>query len=122
VVVEEFSGMSGEIVAVGVVLILILAAYWSFVIFPKQRDFKKHNNYVRTLHVGDEVITYGGIIGTIAQMDQESGVAWVKVAENVELKMLTAALTRPYVPDEVANNAAIGVEDAVTPTPKANRA
>src|SRR5688572_20348014 len=98
--------MSGEIVAVGIVLILILAAYWSFVVFPKQRDFKKHNNYVLTLRVGDEVITYGGIIGTIARMDQDSGLAWVKVAENVELKMLTAALTRPYVPDEVAANAA----------------
>ena len=115
--------MSGEIVAVGVVLILILAAYWSFVVFPKQRDFKKHNNYVRTLSVGDEVITYGGIIGTISQMDQDRGLAWVKVAENVELKMLTAALTRPYEPDEVATNAAIGVEDAVgAPAPKANRA
>lgn len=108
--------MSGEIVAVGVVLILILAAYWSFVIFPKQRDFKKHNNYVRTLRVGDEVITYGGIIGTISRMDQESGVAWVKVAENVELKMITAALTRPYEPDEVAASAAIGVEESVAPT------
>jgi preprotein translocase YajC subunit len=103
--------MSGEIVAVGIVLILILAAYWSLVIFPKQRDFKKHNLYVRTLTVGDEVITFGGIIGVIARMDQEAGIAWVKVAEGVELKMLTAALSRPYQPDEVAVNATIGVAD-----------
>lgn len=102
--------MGGEIVAVAIVLTLALAGYWSLVIFPKQRDFKKHNQYVRSLATGDEVITYGGIIGTITRMDGDAGVAWVKIAEGVEVKVLTAALSRPYVPEEIASNAAIGVE------------
>lgn len=110
--------MNGEIIAVGIVLILVLAAYWSLVVFPKQRDFKKHNNYVRTLTVGDEVITFGGIIGMITRMDQEAGVAYVRIAEGVEVKVLTAALTRPYVPDDVAASAAIGVDDGSTVKPK----
>ena len=92
------------------VVILGLLAYWSLVIFPRQRDFKKHNQYVQTLKVGDEVITFGGIIGTINSMDTQSGVAYVKVAEGVELKMLTASLTRPYVPDDVALNAQVGID------------
>jgi preprotein translocase subunit YajC len=103
--------MSGEIIAVGIVLILMIAAYWSLVIFPKQRDFKKHNNYVRTLSTGDEVITFGGIIGTITRMEAETGVAYVRIAEGVEVKVLTAALSRPYVPDEIAAAAAIGVDE-----------
>src|SRR5258708_12229905 len=90
-----------EFVAFSVVLLLLMGGYWSMVVFPKQRAFKKHNQYVHALGPGDEVITFGGIIGTITTMDAEAGVAYVKIAENVEVKVLTAALTRPYHPDHV---------------------
>jgi preprotein translocase subunit YajC len=87
-----------------------MGGYWSLVVFPKQRAFKKHNLYVRTLAVGDEVITFGGIIGTITSLDNDSGVAYVNIANGVEVKVLTAALSRPYQPDDVALNAQVGVD------------
>ncbi|HVO44650.1 MAG TPA: preprotein translocase subunit YajC [Aggregatilineales bacterium] len=99
-----------EFAAFSVVIILALAAYWSMIVYPRQRAFKKHNQYVLTLQPGDEVITAGGIIGTISSMDAESGTAMVKVADGVELKVLTAALSRPYVPEEIALSSKIGVE------------
>src|SRR5690349_20258076 len=99
-----------EFVAFSVVILIIMGGYWSLVVFPKQREFKKHNQYVRTLAVGDEVITFGGIIGTITSLDTEAGVAYVNIADNVEVKILTAALTRPYQPDDVALNAQVGVD------------
>ena len=99
-----------EFVAFSVVIILLLGAYWSLVIFPKQREFKKHNQYVRTLGLGDEVITFGGIIGTITSMDSEAGVAYVQIAEGVQVKVLTAALSRPYQPDDVALHAQVGID------------
>jgi preprotein translocase YajC subunit len=99
-----------EFVAFSVVILLLLGAYWSLVVFPKQRAFKRHNEYVRLLGPGDEVITFGGIIGTIISMDSEAGIAYVKIAEGVEVKVLTAALTRPYVPDEVALHARVGID------------
>jgi preprotein translocase subunit YajC len=101
-----------EFVAFSVVVLLLLGAYWSMVVFPKQRAFKKHNQYVRTLGPGDEVITFGGIIGTITSMDSEAGVAYVKIAEGVEVKVITASLTRPYVPEEVALHARVGIDPA----------
>ena len=102
-----------EIVAVLVVLVLVLAGYWSLVIFPRQQAFKKHNQYVRTMHVGDEVITFGGIIGQITKLDADAGIAYVRIADGVEVKLLTAALTRPYTSDDVSLNARIGVEPGV---------
>ncbi len=101
-----------EFVAFSVVILLLLGGYWSLVVFPKQRAFKKHNEYVRLLGPGDEVITFGGIIGTITSMDSDAGVAYVRIAEGVEVKVLTAALTRPYVPDEVALYARVGIDPA----------
>ncbi len=102
-----------EFVAFSIVIVLLLAGYWSLVIFPKQQMFKKHNNYVKTLGVGDEVITFGGIIGQITQMDAAAGVAYVKIADGVEVKVITASLTRPYIPDEVAMSAQVGIEPGI---------
>lgn|SRR5690348_10959206 len=99
-----------EFVAFSVVILLLMAGYWSMVVFPRQRAFKNHNLYVRKLAPGDEVITYGGIIGTLISVDSDAGVAYVRIAEGVEVKMLTAALTRPYQPDEVALQAQVGVD------------
>jgi len=101
-----------EIVAFSLIVILLLGGYWSFVILPKQRAFKKHNQYVQTLGVGDEVITFGGIIGTITGMDVEAGVAYVKIADGVEVKMLTAALSRPFDAEDVSLNAQVGIDPA----------
>jgi preprotein translocase subunit YajC len=103
----------GEFVAFSFIIILLLAGYWSLVLFPKQRDFKKHNQMVTGLRAGDEVITFGGIVGTIIQIEPEAGVAMVKIADGVVVKCITASLSRPYVPDEVSMSARIGIEPGI---------
>lgn len=93
-----------EFVILGLVMILGLGAYWSLVIFPRQREFQKQQKYVQSLHAGDEMITYGGIIGRILDIDEDHGVARVEIAEGVIIRILTAALMRPYDPEELAEN------------------
>lgn len=93
-----------EFVILGLVMILGLGAYWSLVIFPRQREFQKQQKYVQSLHTGDEMITYGGIIGRILDIDEDHGVARVEIAEGVIIRILTAALMRPYDPEELAEN------------------
>lgn len=100
----------GEFIAFSFILLVLMAAYYSFVIVPRQRIFRQHNKYVRTLVVGDEVITAGGIIGTLTQMDAEHGVAYITIAEGIEIKVLSAAISRPFDAAEVAQSAQIGLE------------
>jgi len=99
-----------EFVAFSVVVLLLMGAYYSMIILPKQRAFKKHNQYVLTLKPGDEVITFGGIIGVITKMDTEAGVSHVEIAQGVEVRVLTAALSRPYEPEEVSLQSQVGVD------------
>jgi preprotein translocase subunit YajC len=94
-----------EIILVGVVLILGLGAYWSLVIYPRQRDFQKQQKYVSTLNAGDEMITFGGIIGRVVSVEPEKGVATLEVAEGVIVRVLVASLMRPYDPEELARSA-----------------
>ncbi len=94
-----------EFALLAVVLVLALGAYWSLVIFPRQREFQKQQKSVRALQSGDEMITYGGIIAKVKEIDAENGIAIVEIAEGVTVRILTAALTRPYDPEEIAESA-----------------
>lgn len=94
-----------EIVVLGVVLLLGLGAYWSLVIFPRQRDFQKQQRYVQTLSIGDEMITYGGVIGKVVSIEAEQGTAHLEIANGVIIKVLSASLVRPYNPEEIAESA-----------------
>lgn len=85
-------------------LIIILVGYWSLVVFPKQRDYKKHIAYVETLKVGDEVITYGGLIGKITELNDDLGTAKLEIAPGLEVRLISAALQQPFDPEEIARN------------------
>lgn len=97
-----------EFVVLGLVMILGLGAYWSLVIFPRQRDFQKQQKYVRTLQIGDEMITYGGIIGRVIEIDADHGVALLEIADGVRIRVITTALIRPFDAEEIAQNAQAG--------------
>ena len=97
-----------ELIGTLVILLLVIAAYWSLVVLPKQQEFKKHQRYVRKLAVGDEVVTYGGIIATIVALEPDEGEAVVRIADGIEVRMITAAISQPYNPVELAQNARIG--------------
>jgi preprotein translocase YajC subunit len=101
-----------EFALLAFVLLLALAAWWSMVTFPKQRDFSKRQQFARSLAAGDEVITYGGIIGKVLEINAETGIAVVEIAEGVPVRMITAALMQPYDAEEIAENARMGLRRA----------
>ena len=100
-----------EFALVFAVLALVLGGYWALVIFPKQRAFQHKQKVVRSLHVGDEIVTFGGIVGKIVEIDADRGIAQVEIAEGVTIRLLTAALQQVYDPDEYAYNANIGIKE-----------
>lgn len=82
------------------IILIILAGYYSLVTFPRQREFQKHHKLILNLQVGDEIITSGGIIGRISEMDAEDGVAKIEIAPGVHLRIITAAI-RKYDPTAI---------------------
>jgi len=100
-----------EFALLAFVMLLGLGAYWSMVIFPKQRDFQKRQRFARELAAGDEVVTFGGIIGKVIDIDAEMGVAQVEIADGVVIRVLNAALMQPYDAEEVARTAQIGIKE-----------
>lgn len=99
-----------EIIAVGVILSLLGAGYYSMVLFPKQRDFTRRQQMARELARDDEIVTYGGIIGRVLSIDAAAGTAILEIAPGVEIRVVVAAMLYRFDPAEVARNARLGQE------------
>lgn len=102
-----------EFILVGVVMILAFGAYWAMVLFPRQRDFQKRQKMAVDLSQGDEIITYGGIIGKVLEIDSEMGVAIIEIAEGIQIRIIIDAMMQRYEPEAVAENAQMGQKNTI---------
>ncbi len=78
--------------------LLILALMYLLFIRPQQKREKEREEMLRSLEVGDQVITIGGIHGTIRTLSDNS--LTLEVAEDVVLKMSRDAIAGPGVTEE----------------------
>ena len=66
-------------------LILVIGAFYYLLLRPQQKREKARRELVRSLQVGDEVVTNAGIHGVVVEV--EEAVVWLEVAPDVELKL-----------------------------------
>ena len=76
--------MSGSSFAQFIPLILIFVIFYFFLIRPQQKRVKEHKEMVKNLKRGDEVITSGGLIGTVDRVFEDDRVELV-IAEGVKV-------------------------------------
>ncbi len=49
-------------------LVLVVAIFYFLLILPQRREQKRHRELLAALRPGDEVVTFGGIVGEIIQL------------------------------------------------------
>lgn len=81
--------MSGNLVQL-VVPVALLALMYFMLIRPQQQQAKKRNEMLGQLRAGMEVVTIGGLHGTISKIEDK--VVYLKVASNVELTFNRSAI------------------------------
>jgi len=68
-------------------LILIFIIFYFFLIRPQQKKVKDHKIMVQNLKRGDQVVTSGGIIGTVERvMDNDK--AEIMISDNVKVEII----------------------------------
>lgn len=92
-----------------VIMLLVLGGYWSFFVYPRQREFNKRQEYVRSLAAGDEVVTFGGMIGRVVEIDGSAGVVHVEIGDGVVVRFVAASIVSQYDPEQVAEAATRGL-------------
>lgn len=72
-------------------LIFIVAIFYFLVFMPMQRQKKQQAAMLSALQAGNEVVTTGGIVGTIVNVDQDMLVLRVK-PDNIKLQIARSAV------------------------------
>jgi preprotein translocase subunit YajC len=88
----------------GLVIILVLfAAMWFFMIRPQQQRLRNQRALVQSIEAGDEVITAGGLIGTITVLAERE--VTLDIGGGTEVRVVRTAVSARVPP-------------AVTPPPE----
>ena len=92
--------MSGQGIAQFIPLILISVIFYFFLIIPQQKRVKDHKAMVASLKRGDEIITSGGIIGTIERIMEDDRIE-VVIGENTKVQIIRSTITSLLKKEEI---------------------
>lgn len=68
-----------------IMMVAMFAVFWFLVIRPQQKRAKEHQNMLKGIKRGDQVVTNGGIIGRVARIEGD-GIVLLEVADGVRVK------------------------------------
>jgi preprotein translocase subunit YajC len=87
-------------------LVLIFVVFYFLLIRPQQRKAKDHKTMLDALRRGDRVVTGGGIIGTVARVENREEVT-VDIADGVRVRVLRSTISSVLAkPDPAATREA----------------
>jgi preprotein translocase subunit YajC len=79
-------------------LILIGVVFYFLLIRPQQRRARAQRELIQSVDVGDEVVTIGGIFGTVRSMDDDS--VTLEVAPGTTMRFVRSAIARRLTTDD----------------------
>ena len=91
--------MGSQGIAQFIPLILIFVIFYFFLIRPQQKRVKEHKSMVESLKRGDEVITSGGIIGTVDRVMEDDRIE-VIIGDNVKVQIIRSTITSQLKKEE----------------------
>jgi preprotein translocase subunit YajC len=80
-------------------LLLMGGVFYFLLIRPQQRRARAQQTLLRSVEVGDEIVTTAGVFGTIVAIDDETDVVTVEIAPGTQIRMVRAGIGR-IVSDE----------------------
>jgi preprotein translocase subunit YajC len=79
------------------IIVLLFLLMWLFVIRPQRKRQSQQQRILNEMAPGDEVLTAGGVYGTVRSLDEDD--VQVEIAPGVEVRMsrraIAAVLTEP---------------------------
>ena len=77
----------GSMTSFLIMMFAIFAIMYFFMIRPQQKRQKEIQNFQNNLQEGAQVVTGGGIYGTVKKIDLANGIIEVKIADGVIIKV-----------------------------------
>jgi preprotein translocase subunit YajC len=110
-ILAQESGQAGSSL-IGLALpILMIVGFYFLLIRPQRNRQRAQQALLASLEVGDEVMTTGGIFGTIVEIDDDEGQVTVEIAPGTRVRMVRQGIAQRFVEDEYDENDGSGSED-----------
>jgi len=71
--------------------VILFLMYW-LLLRPQKKEQQRKQEMLSNLKKNDRVVTIGGIIGTVANVDSDAGEVTIKVDQNMRLKVRRSAI------------------------------
>jgi len=82
---------AGGAIAQFLPLIVIFVLFYFLLIRPQQKKQKEHRQMVEALAAGDEIVSGGGILGKVSDVNDQ--IVTVEIANNVSVKIQKHTIT-----------------------------
>jgi len=77
----------------GWIWLVFIAVMALFMYVPRWMAQRQRRQQEAALAVGDQVLTIGGLLGTLTYIDSEKNLARLRIAEGVEVEILIGAIS-----------------------------
>jgi preprotein translocase subunit YajC len=71
-------------------ILFLLVVLWFFLIRPRQRQLREQQAMVAGIEVGDEIVTAGGLYGTVTRLEDDE--VRVEIAPELEVRIARRAI------------------------------
>ncbi|HJR98612.1 MAG TPA: preprotein translocase subunit YajC [Actinomycetota bacterium] len=88
-------------------LLLMGVIFYFLLIRPQQRRAKAQQALLRSVEVGDEIVTTAGVYGTVTEIDDDDDAITVEIAPGTRVRMVRAGIGR-IIEDEEDSEALEG--------------
>jgi preprotein translocase subunit YajC len=112
-VLAQAEGGGGSTLGLLVPLVLMGVLFYFLLIRPQQRRARAQRDLISSVEVGDEIMTAGGILGTVTAIDDEDELLTVEIAPGTRIRVVKRAVSQRFVEeDEPDDEGDAGTADA----------
>lgn len=76
-------------------LVLVVGLFYFLLIRPQRRRVERHQRLIESIELGDEVVTYGGLVGTVRRLGDEE--LEIEIAPNITARFMKSHIIRKIV-------------------------
>ncbi|HLA94014.1 MAG TPA: preprotein translocase subunit YajC [Actinomycetota bacterium] len=101
---QESSQSGSSLVSLALPVLMIVGFYF-LLIRPQRSRQRAQQALLSALEVGDDIMTSGGIFGTIVDIDDDEGILTVEIAPGTRVRMVRNGIAQRFVEEDAYDEA-----------------
>ncbi|MGH2580917.1 MAG: preprotein translocase subunit YajC [Actinomycetota bacterium] len=108
---SDGTSSGGSLLSLLFPLVLLGGVFYFLLLRPNRTRQRQQQSLLESLKIGDEVMTAGGIFGSLKAIDEEDDTVTVEIAPGTEVRMLRRAIAQRLVDEPEEEGGDDGTED-----------